>query len=149
MKCPRCSSQTRVLNSREGMGGVAVRRRRECDFCEERFSTLERVEESMPCVLKKSGHREAFNREKVLSGLRRACEKRPVSESQMERVLERVEAEILGRGLKELESREIGEALIRVLGEIDEVACVRFASVCREFSEAGQFRDVLRSLKSC
>ena len=149
MKCPRCSSQTRVLNSREGMGGLAVRRRRECDFCEERFTTVERLEEFLPSVLKKSGQNEPFSREKILSGIRRACEKRPVSESQMERVLERVEAKILGIGVREVDSREIGEAVITVLGELDQVACVRFASVCREFSEVGQFGDVLKSFEDC
>ena len=106
MKCPRCDSQkTRVVDSREGVEGRSVRRRRECESCEFRFTTFERIEDSLPMVIKKGGQRESFDRYKILSGLKKACEKRPVSVLEMEDVIKSIEAKLLEGGEKEIPSR--------------------------------------------
>lgn len=147
MKCPRCSSsKTRVVDSREGIDGRSVRRRRECESCEFRFTTFERIEESMPLVIKKGGQRESFDRYKILSGLKKACEKRPVSVDQMEEVVKEIEAHLLDIGEKEVSSSSIGELVIERLRELDAVAYVRFASVYREFSDVDEFMETLSSL---
>lgn len=147
MKCPRCdSNKTRVVDSREGADGRAVRRRRECESCSFRFTTFERIEDSLPMVVKKGGQREAFDRFKILSGLKKACEKRPVSVSQMEEVVKSIEARLIESGEKEVSSNLIGELLIERLHSLDQVAYVRFASVYREFSDVNEFMDALRSL---
>ena len=147
MKCPRCESQkTRVVDSREGVDGKAVRRRRECESCEFRFTTFERVEESLPMVVKKGGQRESFDRFKILGGLKKACEKRPVSVVEMEDVVKSIETKLIELGHKEVSSQMIGELVIERLHEIDQVAYVRFASVYREFSDVREFMDALRSL---
>lgn len=147
MKCPRCSSiKTKVIDSREGIEGRSVRRRRECESCEMRFTTFERIEESFPLVIKKGGQRESFDRFKILNGLKKACEKRPVTLEQMENVVKDIEATILEGNQKEINSGEIGELLIKALHNLDQVAYVRFASVYREFSDVSEFMDTLRSL---
>ena len=149
MKCPRCDSQkTRVVDSREGVEGRSVRRRRECESCEFRFTTFERIEDSLPMVVKKGGQRESFDRYKILSGLKKACEKRPVSVMEMEDVVKSIEAKLLELGDKEISSRAIGEMLIEKLHTLDQVAYVRFASVYREFSDVSEFMDTLRQLAS-
>lgn len=149
MKCPRCdSSKTRVVDSREGVDGRSVRRRRECESCEFRYTTFERIEDSLPMVIKKGGQRESFDRYKILSGLKKACEKRPVSVLEMEDVVKSIEARLLEAGDKEVPSHTIGELLIERLHELDQVAYVRFASVYREFSDAAEFMEALRSLVS-
>lgn len=149
MKCPRCdSSKTRVVDSREGVDGRAVRRRRECESCEFRFTTFERIEESLPMVVKKGGQRESFDRYKILNGLKKACEKRPVSVLEMEDVVKFIEAKLLEMGEKEVSSQLIGEMVIDRLHQIDQVAYVRFASVYREFSDVSEFMDTLRNLVS-
>lgn len=147
MKCPRCdSTKTRVVDSREGVDGRSVRRRRECESCAFRYTTFERAEDSLPMVVKKGGQRESFDRYKILSGLKKACEKRPVSVMQMEDVVRAIEAKLLELGEKEVSSQSIGELVIERLHDLDQVAYVRFASVYREFSDVNEFMDALRSL---
>jgi len=149
MNCPRCSCQkTRVVDSREGAEGRSVRRRRECEDCEFRFTTFEKIEESLPMIVKKGGQREAFDGSKIMSGLRKACEKRPVSVDQMEDVVKSIEARLLELGDKEVSSKVIGEMLIERLHALDQVAYVRFASVYREFSDVNEFMEALKTLVS-
>jgi transcriptional repressor NrdR len=149
MQCPRCSSsKTRVVDSREGAEGRSVRRRRECESCEFRFTTFERIEESLPLVIKKGGQRESFDRYKVLSGLKKACEKRPVSLEKMEEIIKGIEADLLESGETEVASQIIGEMVIDSLHDIDQVSYVRFASVYREFSDIQEFMETLRHLVS-
>lgn len=125
-----------------------MRRRRECESCEFRFTTFERIEDSLPMVVKKGGQRESFDRYKILSGLKRACEKRPVSVPQMEDLVKGIEAKLLESGAKEVSSGDIGELVIKDLQHLDQVAYVRFASVYREFSDVSEFMDTLRNLVS-
>ena len=133
MLCPRCdSSKVRVVDSREGSDGRSVRRRRECESCAFRFTTFERIEDSLPMVVKKGGQRESFDRYKILSGLKKACEKRPVSVMDMEDVVKQIEANLLECSEKEISSEKIGQHVIEQLHELDQVAYVRFASVYRE-----------------
>jgi transcriptional repressor NrdR len=147
MKCLRCdSSKTRVVDSREGGDAKSVRRRRECENCEFRFTTFERIEEVMPMVVKKGGQRESFDRYKILSGMKRACEKRPVSVMELEDAVKKIETAIFESGEKEISSQFIGEQVIEALRHIDQVAYVRFASVYREFSDVGEFMETLHSL---
>lgn len=147
MKCTRCDSQkTRVVDSREGVDGRSVRRRRECEACSFRFTTFERVEDSLPMVVKKGGQRESFDRYKILSGMKRACEKRPVSVMELEDAVKSIEMRLLDSGDKEVSSEVIGEMVIAVLKDLDQVAYVRFASVYREFSDVAEFMETLRNL---
>lgn len=147
MKCPRCdSAKTRVVDSREGVDGRAVRRRRECETCQFRFTTFERIEESLPMVVKKGGQRESFDRYKILNGMKKACEKRPVSVLDLEDAVKSIEAYLIESGEKEVSSELIGDLVIDVLRELDQVAYVRFASVYREFSDVSEFMDTLRQL---
>ncbi len=149
MNCPRCSSEkTRVVDSREGVDGRSVRRRRECESCEFRFTTFERIEEMLPMVVKKGGQRENFDRYKILGGLKKACEKRPISVEQMEQLIRDVESGLLEVGEKEVPSQMIGEMVIDKLQGLDQVAYVRFASVYREFSDVVEFLDTLKNLVS-
>ena len=136
----------RVLDSREAEDGRSVRRRRECENCEMRCTTFERVEESLPMVVKKDSSRESFDEYKVLAGMKRACEKRPVSAMQLEEAVKAIEGQLLESGEKEVRSELIGEMVIEVLKQLDQVAYVRFASVYREFSDVGEFVETLRSL---
>ncbi len=126
--------------------GELIRRRRECLGCKRRFTTYERVDEILPVVVKKDGRREAFDRTKILSGLKKACEKRPISTATIEAVADRVEKRIQELGETEIESRIIGEELMKELHQLDQVAYVRFASVYREFKDIDQFMDELRTL---
>ncbi len=147
MICPRCdSSKVRVVDSREGVDGRSVRRRRECESCEFRFTTFERIEESLPMVIKKGGQRESFDRYKVLSGMKRACEKRPVSVLDLEDAIKMIETNLLESGEKEISSNSIGELVSEKLKALDQVAYVRFASVYREFSDVSEFVDTLEQL---
>lgn len=147
MDCPRCASKkTRVVDSRESLDGRSVRRRRECEGCVFRFTTFERIEDSLPMVVKKGGQRESFDRFKILSGLKKACEKRPVSVMQMEDIVKSIEATLLESNEKEVSSHFIGELVIERLHKVDQVAYVRFASVYREFSDVSEFMETLRAL---
>ena len=149
MKCQRCdSSKTRVVDSREGVDGRSVRRRRECESCSFRYTTFERVEESLPMIVKKGGQRESFDRFKIMAGFKKACEKRPVSVLNMEDAVRKIETALIEMGDKEVSSELIGEMVIETLRELDQVAYVRFASVYREFSDVSEFVDTLRQLSS-
>ncbi|HZX68645.1 MAG TPA: transcriptional regulator NrdR [Candidatus Elarobacter sp.] len=143
--CPHCrKNETRVVDSRDDDN--SVRRRRECLGCKHRFTTYERMEAPRLFVVKKDGRREQYNRDKVLSGLRRACEKRPVSEAQMEEVVAAIERELFARGESEVTGKLIGEKLMEALKSVDEVAYVRFASVYRDFRDVASFRAELEGL---
>lgn len=145
--CPTCrKSETRVVDSRDDEN--VVRRRRECldPRCKHRFTTYERMEAPRLFVVKKDGRREQFSREKILAGLRRACEKRPVSESQMEAVAADLERDLFARGESEVPSTTIGEKLMEALRTLDKVAYIRFASVYRQFRDVESFQEELATL---
>lgn len=147
MRCPFCTqNQDRVIDSRTTKEGDVIRRRRECESCGRRFTTYERVEEVMPLIIKKDGSREPYDRQKVISGLLKACEKRPISYERIEEVANKIASEVQELGLKEVESHYVGEAVMRALRELDGVAYVRFASVYREFRDLDEFMDTLRDL---
>jgi transcriptional repressor NrdR len=147
MRCPSCSSlSNRVIDSRLSKEGNEIRRRRVCDDCQRRFTTYERVAEALPVVVKQDGRREPFDHEKIMVGLRKACEKRPVSMDMLERVVERIEGWAQERGGKEIPAHEIGERVMEELHELDEVAYVRFASVYRQFKDINQFMSELKGL---
>ena len=147
MKCPFCSHlESKVTDSRVGAAGDVTRRRRECESCARRFTTYERVEEIMPLVVKKDGRREAFDRQKILLGLRKACDKRAVSLDQLEAILDGVERELLDTGEKEVTAQRVGERVMQELRKIDEVAYVRFASVYRSFRDIDEFMTELESI---
>ena len=147
MRCPFCRDlENRVVDSRLGKDGDAIRRRRHCDRCGHRFTTYERVELSLPAVVKKDGRRQPFDRAKIVSGLTRACEKRPVSTDTIEQLATQIERQIMERGESEITSREIGEAVMGALHDLDAVAYVRFASVYREFRDVHEFMRELEEL---
>lgn len=147
MQCPMCRvPDSRVVDSRLGKDGETIRRRRHCDGCGHRFTTYERVELALPMVVKKDGGRQAFDRTKIVSGLTRACEKRPVSMDTIETLATRIERQMLERGESEVTSREIGEAVMAALHDLDAVAYVRFASVYREFRDVHEFMRELEEL---
>ncbi|MBM7571957.1 transcriptional regulator NrdR [Aquibacillus albus] len=147
MRCPNCEyKSTKVLDSRPIEDGRSIRRRRECEECGFRFTTFERLEEVPLIVVKKEGTREEFSREKLLRGLIKACEKRPVALEQIETVAAEVEKELRNRGTSEVQSDDIGEMVMDRLSSIDEVAYVRFASVYRQFKDINVFLDELKDL---
>ncbi len=147
MRCPYCGyKEDKVVDSRGTKEGSAVRRRRECLSCGRRFTTYEYVEEVSLMVIKKDGTRQAFDRKKILTGIMRACEKRPVGLEEMEEITSQVEREIYKSASREVPSSAIGEAIIKRLKKIDDVAYVRFASVYRQFKDVGQFMHELKSL---
>ena len=147
MKCPFCDElEDKVVDSRMAKEGEVIRRRRECLGCKRRYTTYERVEEILPVVVKKDGRREPFDRTKILAGLKKACEKRPISTATIEAVTDRIEKRIQEMGETEIESRIVGEELMKELHQLDQVAYVRFASVYREFKDIDQFMDELRTL---
>ena len=149
MRCPFCHEpENKVIDSRESHEGVVIRRRRECLECKRRFTTYERIEELTPLVVKKDGRREAFDREKLLAGLKKACEKRPVAIEQLEGLVDDVERGLQESGEKEIASTRIGEEVMGRLRELDEVAYVRFASVYRSFRDIGEFMNELKDLVS-
>ncbi len=147
MKCPFCSfADTKVIDSRLGKEGNNIRRRRECADCGRRFTTYERVEETLPLVIKKDGRREPFDRQKIIGGIKRACEKRPVSIATIEKVVDGLEVFFQECGDKEVDSSRIGEAVMKALHEIDQVAYVRFASVYRQFKDITEFMSELTEI---
>ncbi|MFD2625325.1 transcriptional regulator NrdR [Salibacterium salarium] len=149
MRCPSCHSNgTRVLDSRPSNEGKSIRRRRECDACHERFTTFEMVEEIPLVVVKKEGTREEFSREKILRGLIRACEKRPVALETLEDIVSEVEQQLRSDGKSEIQSEEVGELVMERLANVDDVAYVRFASVYRQFKDINVFIDELKELIS-
>lgn len=140
MRCPFCENpDTRVIDSRPTEEGHAIRRRRECDSCSKRFTTYEKVEEMIFMVIKKDGSREAFDRKKVMNGIIKACEKRPVSIASIEKIVDEIERGLNNMMEKEVESKLIGEVIMEHLKALDEVAYVRFASVYRQFKDVNTF----------
>jgi transcriptional repressor NrdR len=149
MRCPYCSSlENKVVDSRMGKEGESIRRRRECLACEGRFTTYERVEEVLPSVIKKDGRREPFDRMKILNGLKKACEKRPVSVEDLDNTVADIEKSLQDKGLKEIPSTVIGEEVMDRLHRLDEVAYVRFASVYRSFKDINEFMNELKDILS-
>jgi transcriptional repressor NrdR len=148
MRCPYCNNlDNRVLDSRTVEDGTAIRRRRECEKCQNRFTTYERVEESLLVVVKKDGKREKFDRQKILAGLVRACEKRPVTLEQMEAIVVSIVHQLRNSAHGEITADEIGNLVIEHLGRTDEVAYVRFASVYKEFKDVSSFAEELKILQ--
>jgi transcriptional repressor NrdR len=149
MRCPFCSAdETRVIDSRLSDEGDSVRRRRECEVCGERFTTFERAELRLPQVIKSDGRREPFSEKKILSGLSRALEKRPVDTDAIEKIVGRVRHRLIASGEGEVPSRRIGEWIMEELKELDPVAFVRFASVYRSFQDLNAFREEVQRLQS-
>ena len=147
MKCPFCSHlESKVTDSRLSTVGDVTRRRRECESCARRFTTYERVEEIMPLVVKKDGRRETFDRQKILNGLRKACDKRAVSLEQLDGILDAVERDLIDTGEKEVSAKRVGERVMQELRKVDEVAYVRFASVYRSFRDLDEFMAELESM---
>lgn len=153
MKCPGCSNmENKVIDSRMNKEGDIIRRRRECLNCGDRFTTYERLEKSLPFVVKKDGRREEFSREKILDGVKKACQKRPVSIEQIEALVDRVEQHFQDLGEKEISAVLIGEKVVKELYHLDDVAYVRFASVYRSFKDVNEFmvelKEVLKDKQS-
>ncbi|HAS73061.1 MAG TPA: transcriptional regulator NrdR [Clostridiales bacterium UBA8960] len=147
MKCPYCSSfESKVVDSRPAEDGHVIRRRRECINCTQRFTTYEKIEEIPIIIVKKDGTRESYNRMKVLNGIIRACEKRPVSMEQMEALIDHIETRMHTSMEKEVQSELIGELVMSGLKDLDEVAYVRFASVYRQFKDINTFINELTKL---
>jgi transcriptional repressor NrdR len=145
MKCPYCSApDTKVLDSRNLEEGSTIRRRRKCETCQKRFTTFETVELSMPMVIKRDGRREAYNQEKILKGIEKAVEKRPISAIQIERVINNIEKAILDISDKEIHTREIGNLVMMYLRHLDPVAYIRFAAVYRKFQDVEEFVNELK-----
>lgn len=147
MRCPFCRNRgNRVVDSRLSSDGVMIRRRRMCSSCKRRFTTYERVEEATPMVVKKDGRREPFDRGKIIAGLKRACEKRPVSMETIEQIANNIESTMAEQGDREVQSSAIGTAVMIELHKIDQVAYVRFASVYRSFKDIDEFMHELEDL---
>jgi transcriptional repressor NrdR len=147
MKCPFCAfADSKVVDSRPDKDGSTIRRRRECESCGKRFTTHERVEEILPLVIKKDGRREPFDRMKLVAGIQKACEKRPVSVETIERLVDRLELQMQESGEKEIPTKSIGEWVMTELHAIDQVAYVRFASVYRSFKDITEFMSELQDL---
>ncbi|WP_461219010.1 transcriptional regulator NrdR [Lapidilactobacillus salsurivasis] len=147
MQCPRCHHNSlKVVDSRPADEGRAIRRRRECENCGYRFTTFERIEQTPLLVIKKNGTREEFNREKIMRGLVRAAEKRPISMDQMTAVVDKVERDIRQSGEGEIHSEDIGELVMKYLAKLDDVAYIRFASVYRQFKDMNVFMQEVQEL---
>jgi len=147
MKCPYCQNQEdKVIDSRASKEGDAIRRRRECLKCGKRFTSYERVEELVPMVIKKDGRREPFHVEKIRSGLLIACKKRPIETERIDRIVDMIEKNLVGLGVKEVESSWIGEQIMAALKDLDKVAYVRFASVYRKFKDINELMDEVKTL---
>jgi transcriptional repressor NrdR len=147
VQCPFCNHlENKVVDSRLSKEGEAIRRRRECLGCMRRFTTYERIEDILPSVIKKDGRREPFDRQKILQGLKKACEKRPISIDVLEAVVDRIEKKIQEMGKSEIPTQVIGEEVMKELHALDQVAYVRFASVYREFKDLGEFMNELKEL---
>jgi transcriptional repressor NrdR len=147
MKCPYCGSkQNRVIDSRESKGGESIRRRRECEDCQKRFTSYERVEEILYMVVKKDGRRERYDRGKILAGLLKAAEKRPIAITELEMIADEIESMLADRPEKEISTKEVGTYIMDSLRRLDKVAFVRFASVYREFKDISEFMEELKTL---
>jgi len=149
MKCPFCHHpNSRVVDSRPAKEGRAIRRRRQCLKCLERFTTYEQIQEFQPMVIKKDGRREPFERRKIIEGILKACEKRPISINQIEAFVDNIERDIHEKGIPEIPSKSIGEKVMAKLREWDDVAYVRFASVYKQFKDLKEFMNQLQELLS-
>ncbi len=149
MKCPFCSEiENKVIDSRLSKDAAVIRRRRECIVCHRRFTTYEHIEEIPIMIIKKDGRREVFNRDKIRSGIQRACEKRNISMNLIEEFIDDLERDLRETGEKEIPSHALGEKIMNRLHELDDVAYVRFASVYREFKDVNDFVHELKSLLS-
>jgi transcriptional repressor NrdR len=149
MMCPYCQeAESKVVDSRSSEDGTVIRRRRECAVCKRRFTTYERLEERPLLVIKKGGDREQFDRNKILNGITRACEKRPVSSETIEKIVNSIEADLRDYNDREISSMFIGEMVMDRLRSLDEVAYVRFASVYRQFTDLNSFINTIDQLKS-
>jgi len=147
MKCPFCgNAEDKVIDSRSSREGNAIRRRRECLKCAKRFTSYERVEDIIPMVVKKDSRREPFEREKVLTGLKKACEKRPIAMETLEGIADSIEKKLIGLGVKEIQSTWVGEEVMSSLKELDKVAYVRFASVYRQFKDINELMNEVKTL---
>ncbi|MEE2670897.1 MAG: transcriptional regulator NrdR [Bdellovibrionota bacterium] len=140
MRCPFCGeNDTKVVDSRILKEGYSVRRRRKCEACEKRYTTYETIEINMPNIVKLDGRREPFNREKILGGIQKACQKRPISTEQVDRIVENIEKGIRDVSTKEVSTQEIGKIVMMYLRNLDPVAYIRFASVYRKFQDVDEF----------
>ncbi len=147
MKCPFCDNiEDKVIDSRTSREGSAIRRRRECLKCGKRFTSYERVEDMVPMVVKKDGRREPFERLKILTGLKKACEKRPIGMETLEGITDSIEKKLIGMGVKEIQSTWVGEEVMSSLKELDKVAYVRFASVYRQFKDINELMNEVKTL---
>ncbi|HQP54757.1 MAG TPA: transcriptional regulator NrdR [Syntrophorhabdus sp.] len=147
MKCPFCGFlESKVLDSRISKEMDTIRRRRECLKCAKRFTTAERLEEGLPLVIKKDDRREVFDRLKILNGLKKACEKRPISITHLEKIVSRIEYTLLDRGEREIKAADIGSMVMEELKRLDDIAYVRFASVYRQFRDINELMDELKGL---
>ncbi len=147
MKCPFCGHvESKVIDSRESKKGISIRRRRECISCARRFTTYEKIEEIPYMIVKKDGTRQMFDRQKLLRGLLKACEKRPIAVNKLEEIVEEIESRLQERPEKEMKSSDIGALVMERLKELDKVAYVRFASVYREFRDVMEFKQELETL---
>jgi len=147
MRCPFCGNlEDRVIDSRTSKEGDAIRRRRECLACKKRFTSYERVEDVLPLVIKKDGRREPFERNKILTGLKKACEKRPIAIDTLEGIVDSIEKKLINLGVKEIPSSWIGEDVMENLKKLDKVAYVRFASVYRQFKDIDDLMKEVHSL---
>jgi len=148
MKCPFCAHlESKVIDSRLGGGGDVTRRRRECEKCARRFTTYERVEDVLPLVVKKDMRREPFDRQKLLGGIRKACDKRAIGHERLEELVDSIEREMIESGEREISAEQLGEKVMVRLRDIDEVAYVRFASVYRSFKDIGEFQKELDRIR--
>ncbi len=147
MKCPYCGHlDNKVIDSRLNKDSTITRRRRSCLSCEQRFTTYERLEVMMPVIVKKDGRREVWDRHKMIIGLEKACEKRPVSRDRIDTFVDELEKKLQDMGAKEISAKELGKWVMEGLSELDEVAYVRFASVYRQFKDVNEFMDELKML---
>ena len=147
MKCPFCHElEDKVIDSRISRDGETIRRRRECLGCQKRFTTHERMEDTLPSIIKKDSRRETYDRRKILEGLKKACQKRPISIETLEETANRITQSIMERGVKEISSSEIGEKIMNELHELDDVAYVRFASVYRSFTDITDFMEEVKTV---
>ena len=147
MKCPYCyTPESKVIDSRPADNGMSIKRRRECPSCGRKFNTYEKVEDIPLRVIKKDGSRQSFEKSKIMNGVTRACEKRPVTSEEIEKLVNEIEAQVYNKSNKEITTLEIGEMVMEGLKDLDDVAYVRFASVYRQFKDVNTFIDELQKL---
>jgi transcriptional repressor NrdR len=147
MKCPYCNNlEDKVIDSRSSKDGDIIRRRRECLGCAKRFTTHEKIEDKLPLIVKKDGRREPYGREKMMEGMKKACQKRPISIEAIEKIADKIEQDIVSRGAKEIKGSELGEKVMLELHDLDDVAYVRFASVYRSFKDISDFMEEVKIL---